>query len=126
MSNTLSMSQELQDDFTFTEGKENYQLVDGVYLPTNVKVPAQILAYAKGIATNNKTVVINLRGSGRLGETLSVSYINWYPRNKWVRTDDAAIVYVVGEEVIHNLAITGEVDYINKLTVEVSLEDLAE
>jgi hypothetical protein len=120
------MSQELQEDFTFSEGKENYQLVDGVYLPTNVKVPAQILAYAKGIATNNKTVVINLRGSGRLGETLSVSYINWYPCNKWVRTDDAAIVYVVGEEVIHNLAITGEVDYINKLTVEVSLEDLAE
>lgn len=126
MNNQLNLSQELQDDFTFTEGKENYTLVDGVYVQNNVKVSPQILAYAKDIATNNKTVVINLRGSGRLGESLSVSYINWYPRNKWVRTDDAAIIYIAGEEIIHNLAITGELDYINKIAVEVSLEDLAE
>lgn len=126
MSNTLIMSQELKDEFAFIDGKENYQLVDGVYLPIGVKVPTQILEYAKGIAGADKTVVINVRGSGRLGESLSVSYIVWHPRNKWVRTDDEAIIYIAGEEIIHNLAITGEVDYINKLSVEVSLEDLAE
>lgn len=129
MSNTLNMSQELKDEFVFIEGKENYTLVDGVYVQNNVDVPMAVLTYAKQF--NGKTVVIDApASSGELNESvLYVGYIDWFPRHEWKRTDDSAINYIAGEEVIHKLGHSGnEIEYINvnKMTVEVSLEDLAE
>lgn len=129
MSNTLNMTQELKDEFAFIDGKENYTLVDGVYVPNNVNVPMAILTYAKQF--DGKTVVIDAPDSlGKLNESvLYVGYIDWFPRNEWKRTNDSAINYIAGEEVNHKLGYSGnEIEYINvnKMTVEVSLEDLAE
>lgn len=128
MSNTLNISEELKDEFAFIDGKENYTLVDGVYVQNNVTIPMAILTYAKQF--EGKTVVIDAPNCGNLNEqALYVGYINWFPRDEWKRTGDSAIIYIAGEEVIHKLGYhDNEIVYINvnKMTVEVSLEDLAE
>ena len=90
MSNTLNMSQDLKGEFTFISGKENYTLVDGVYVQNNVDVPMAVLTYAKQF--EGKTVVIDAPNCGNLNEqALCVGYIEWFPRHEWVRTDDAPI-----------------------------------